>query len=57
MKKLESNIIIAACLVIIYNLCILAGTFYAVFILQHSGWWFALAFIMMASLDTDKEES
>lgn len=35
--------------IILYEGLVLGGTGYAVFVLDHSGWWFLLAFVMSGS--------
>ncbi len=39
----------------VYNLLLLAGTAYVVFVLGASGWWFLLTLCLMASYKKDKE--
>jgi hypothetical protein len=34
--------------ILVYQLIVLGGTGYAVFVLEHSGWWFLLA-VLLAS--------
>lgn len=43
--KYISEILLAT----IYNLLLVVGTAYIVFWLHHSGWWFALTVVLLAS--------
>ena len=43
--------------VLFYNAAILAATGYIVFWRGHSGWWFLLALLVMASISSDTKET
>jgi hypothetical protein len=43
-------------LLVFYNLAVLFGCGYVVFGLGHSGWWFALALICLASSKSSDDE-
>ncbi len=56
MKEEHKAYLLDSILACIYNLTILGATYYIVFVLGHSGWWFLLAVAICSRPHNFKED-